>query len=253
MRLHLLLAFAAPLTLTACLDLGKGDDDDDDDGGSGDSDGDGLSDSEEEDLGTDPDDEDSDGDGISDGDEVDAGTSPSNPYSMVYAEGGYNVGSCDELPDATEPTGGNNGYGETWAAGDVASNFTLVDQYGQDVHLYSFCGQNVMLVFSAEWCGPCQQLAATLQAEQDHYGPDGFQAIEILIEDNGGNAPDQETLQRWASDYDLLTIPVLADGGYEVWPYYELDWGIPTVVHIGPDMTVLSVDDYVYDPGEFIE
>jgi len=41
-----------------------------------DTDGDGLSDDEEAELGTDPDEEDSDGDGLSDGDEVDAGTDP---------------------------------------------------------------------------------------------------------------------------------------------------------------------------------
>ena len=52
---------------------------------------------------------------------------------------------------------------------------------------------------------------------------------------------------------DRFVCPVLDDGEYAVWPYYELDWGIPSVVHIGPDMTVLSVDEYEYDPGVFME
>ena len=47
--------------------------------GSTDSDGDGLTDDEEADLGTDPNNPDSDGDGISDGDEVDQGTDPNDP------------------------------------------------------------------------------------------------------------------------------------------------------------------------------
>ena len=48
-----------------------------------DSDGDGLTDGEETDLGTDPDDPDSDGDGVEDGDEVAAGTDPTEPPAQV--------------------------------------------------------------------------------------------------------------------------------------------------------------------------
>ena len=146
-----------------------------------------------------------------------------------------------------------NDYANTWTEGDVAANFTLEDQHGEMVDLYSFCGHNVMIAFGASWCGPCQQLAAEVQDLQDEYSADGFQAIEILIQDQGSNPPDTADLQDWASDFDLETVPVLDDGEYAVWPYYELDWGIPTVVHIGPDMTVLSVDEYIYDPGTFID
>jgi hypothetical protein len=65
-----------------------------------DSDGDGLSDDEEEDLGTDPDDADSDDDGIEDGDEVDCGSDPNDPYSV-----------CED--DDSEPgTLPNTGVGE---------------------------------------------------------------------------------------------------------------------------------------------
>ncbi len=252
MRISTILALALPLALTACFDLDKSDDDDDDGGGSADSDGDGLSDSEEDDLGTDPDDSDSDGDGVEDGQEVSDGTNPTNPYSFLYAEGGYNVGNCDAIPEASDPSGPNNDYTDTWGEGDIAGNFTLQDQYGQDVHLYSFCGQHVMIAFGAVWCGPCQDLAADVQDLQDEYGPEGFQALEILIEDRSGNAPDQDVLADWSDDYDMVNIPVLNDGAYEVWPTYELDWGIPTVVHIGPDMTILSVDEYIYDPGNWM-
>lgn len=255
MRLRdLLLLGALPLALTtACLESDK--DDEDDDGGSGgdtDSDGDGLSDAEEEELGTDPSDADSDGDGQQDGEEVTNGTSPTNPYSLTYAEGGYNVGACAEPPDATDMTGGSNGYYDTWGVGDVVENFTLEDQYGQEVHLYSFCGQHVMLAFGAMWCGPCQDLADNAQSEQDEFGPEGFQVIEILIGDLQDNPPDQDDLVDWMDDHDLETVPVLNDGSYEVWPYYEKDFYIPTVVHIGPDMTVLAIDTTDYSPSPWL-
>ena len=35
--------------------------------------------------------------------------------------------------------------------GDVVENFTLLDQHGEMVDLYSFCGQTVSLVFGAFW------------------------------------------------------------------------------------------------------
>ena len=52
----------------------------------------------------------------------------------------------------------------------------------------------------------------------------------------------------------MLTVP----RGYQWFPYglyfrYEADRYIPTFVHLGPDMTVLSVDEAVSDPGEFLE
>ena len=34
-------------------------------------------------------------------------------------------------------------------------NFTLVDQHGNDVSLYDFYKQPIVLDFSVMWCGPC--------------------------------------------------------------------------------------------------
>ena len=126
-------------------DGNNGDDTDDD--ATADDDGDGLTNAEEDAYGTDPDNEDSDGDGYADGEEVnDHGTNPAYVYSHPYT-GGYNVGWCDEEPNPTGPTGPGGAYRE----GDVASNFTLTDQHGELVDLYSFCGQNVMIGFGAFW------------------------------------------------------------------------------------------------------
>jgi len=225
------------------------------DGGGGkddaivDTDGDGLTDTEEATLGTDPNDADSDGDSYTDGEEVDGGTSPLNPYSLPL-EGGYHIGDCPAIPSATDMTGGSNGYYDTWGVGDTVSDFMLTDQYGQNVHLYSFCGEHIMIAFGAMWCGPCNDLADEAQATEDTYAPQGFQAIEILTGDLQDNAPEQDDLVKWMDDHGLVDIPVLGDGNFDVWPYYEKDFYIPTVVHIGPDMKILSVDQSVYDPGD---
>lgn len=73
----------------------------------GDADGDGLSDDEEEDLGTDPDNADTDGDGINDGDEVDCGSDPTDPNSKCSGQ------QPGELPN----TGvGTSTEGSSWLA-----------------------------------------------------------------------------------------------------------------------------------------
>ena len=92
---------------------------------------------------------DADGDGYTTGEEQAAGTNPNYAYSHPYT-GGYNVGYCDEEPVPTGPTG-DNGSGAAYQEGDVVENFTLTDQHGEDVDLYSFCGQYVMIAFGAFW------------------------------------------------------------------------------------------------------
>src|SRR5687768_2227270 len=47
------------------------------------------------------------------------------------------------------------GYGE----GDVIPDFRLVDQHGDEVSLWQFYGNVILLDVSTIWCGPCQQLA----------------------------------------------------------------------------------------------
>jgi hypothetical protein len=104
-----------------------------------DQDQDGLLSSEEEILGTDPDDPDSDGDGHSDGDEDWGGTDPLDADDHPYL-GGWDITRCDELPEVTGD-----------AAGQVTSDFALSDQYGEDVSLYDFCQKTILLVTGTFW------------------------------------------------------------------------------------------------------
>ena len=104
-----------------------------------DSDGDGLLDSQELALGTDPDVTDSDGDGTDDGDEVAENTSPTDAEDYPYL-GGWPIGACR---DEIEPTVNEEG--------DVAEDFSLLDQFGQQVRLHSFCDRTVFLVGAAFW------------------------------------------------------------------------------------------------------
>ena len=241
------------------------------DDGSADPDGDGLTNDEESALGTDPENADSDGDGFSDGAEIDAGTNPSYEYSRSYT-GGYNVGYCDTPygDSATGPTGlatmVYDGTTYEWTAydvGDVMENFTLLDQHGEMVDLYSFCGKHIVFAVGAGWCGPCRSVAATLQAEQDHWRDSNVQFIEIISQDNSGNPPDQAFLESWHSEYGFTDIPVLAlpeqDRSNEEAFYAHLsllldrDGYIPSIWQTDASGTIVSADAGISDPTSFLE
>ena len=104
-----------------------------------DDDGDGLSNSDEESLGSDPNVADSDGDGWDDGEEVDGNTSPVDAEDHPYT-GGWAIGDCRDAVTST----GNEG-------GETAEDFALQDQFGDTVHLHSFCDRAVYLVGAAFW------------------------------------------------------------------------------------------------------
>lgn len=213
---------------------------------------------------------DDDGDGFTNAEEEEAGTNPNYAYSHPYT-GGYNVGFCDTPPEATGPTAtasivyeGTTYEWPTMGVGDVPPNFTMMDQHGEEVDLYSFCGKNVMIAMSAGWCGPCRSFAEEMQAIQDTYRDQNVQIIEIITGDNQNRLPDQSFLESWASDYGFTDIPVLqmapldADGdGYADsydHPYYwfDADGYIPSIYHLGPDLRVISADGGVHDPGSFL-
>lgn len=104
-----------------------------------DRDGDGLMDAEEAGLGTDPQVADSDGDTYDDGSEFNGNSDPLDPTDHPYA-GGWPIDACRHDVHGT-------GYSE----GDVGMDFTLQDQYGEDVTLSDFCGKELVIESAAYW------------------------------------------------------------------------------------------------------
>ena len=202
---------------------------------------------------------DDDGDGFTNAEEALAGTNPDYAYSHPYA-GNYNVGFCSQPYSPTGPTGtGINDNDVTWTAyqtGDVPENWTMPDQHGEDVDLFSFCGQHIMLSFSAGWCGPCRSLAMELQALQFEYEDQGVQIIEVITGDNADNPADHDFLADWAEDYGFSSIPVVAAPRATSWDalvnQWELDMYIPTLYHVAPSGEIVSADDAAHDPGAFL-
>jgi hypothetical protein len=78
--------------------------------------------------------------------------------------------------------------------------------------------------------------------------------VDTLVQDGSGGTPGKRDQVKWAEQADMLTIPVLGVGDdYEPWLQYEKDMAVPTVVQLGPDLKILSMDEYAYDPGPYIE
>lgn len=208
-------------------------------------------------------DADDDGDGFTNGEEEEAGTNPDYAYSRPY-EGGYNVGFCETPPEPTGPSGTasitQDGTTYEWPAlamGDVPENLTFMDQHGEMVDLYSFCGKHVMVLVSAGWCGPCRYLAEEVQDIQDEWREEGLQIIELITADNYGDAPDQAFVQAWANDYNFEDVPVLAVPGpptsyNHVQFLFDADGYIPSVYHLNERLEVVSPDQSVHDPSNWL-
>jgi hypothetical protein len=102
------------------------------------SDGDCMTDLEEVAAGTDPHQVDGDGDGSSDCDEIACGSNPSDAEQRCYACGWKRNDPDNLVSDGAE-------------IGDVVSNITLTDQCGEQVSLWDFHGQYIIMYMTAAW------------------------------------------------------------------------------------------------------
>jgi thiol-disulfide isomerase/thioredoxin len=140
-------------------------------------------------------------------------------------------------PQNTPPAGLE---GEGVADGEIAPDFLLKDQYGDDVSLWQFYGSVIILDVSTMWCAPCRVLASEAQAVADDYRDEGFVYITLLSQDLGSDVPDQDELNDWG-DYYHLTEPILADpAGYSDRVVPPETGAFPGVLIFGRDMKVIE-------------
>ncbi|MEQ1500698.1 MAG: hypothetical protein ABMB14_00640 [Myxococcota bacterium] len=210
-----------------------------------DTDADRLGDGDEHALGTDLRDPDTDHDGYADGDEVAEGVDPLDPDDRIYVGGWPYDPDKDALADP--------GFGGAIAVGATFPDLVAPDQFGDDVHLYDFAGEMVMIEFATVWCTPCNAWAAYLLGD----GPDPYfdypnlreavqtgavRWITVLIEDELGQTPLSSDAAAWAENHPNPAVPVLAPGNPSASVHYTGLGGFPTMVWLDPDLTVQAYD-----------
>ena len=109
----------------------------------------------------------------------------------------------------SEPPDDLSGVG--FFEGQVVPDFRLADQFGNEVSLWQFYGQVVLIDVSTMWCSPCQQIAVHTEETYLDYVDRDFMYLTILHENVHNEPPSQTDLNQWVDSFGI-TSPVLADG-----------------------------------------
>ncbi|HMV67754.1 MAG TPA: TlpA disulfide reductase family protein [Myxococcota bacterium] len=178
-------------------------------------------------------------------DPVDTDTVDTDPVPLPVPYGPPNVwwhADVSDVPPGLTGTGLD--------VGDVFPNFTLYDKNGDQVELYQFYGQAIMLDLFAMWCGPCQSAAVPYEAFWQAHQQEGFVLIDVMTMNLNYADPRVPTdLLAWEQQFGT-TSPLLADHNGLV---DRAVHGYPTFYLLNRDMTIAHIEEGVDPTDHFLE
>ncbi len=114
----------------------------------------------------------------------------------------------------------------------VAPRLQGVDLDGRNLDTAAYNGKVMVINFWAAWCTPCAEEIPQFVSLQDKFGPRGFQAIGISMDDK-----DRE-LREFYRNHNM-NYPVMA-GNQQIAEEYGGILGLPTTFVIGRDGRIHS-------------
>jgi len=144
---------------------------------------------------------------------------------------------ASSLPDGLMGTG--------FRTGDTAHDFILRDQNGDQVQLYQFYGQVIVLNVFVEWAYNDENTIHTAEQMWMDMQDDGFVYLSVMFENSQGQPPSIDNAAAWASHLGL-THPVLVDPTGSQNVYARIAY--PTLVVIDREMTIIEDDFWPLNP-----
>lgn len=125
-------------------------------------------------------------------------------------------------------------------AADIAPDFTLKSNHGDNLRLSEHRGEVILLNFWASWCGPCRQEMPLLNAINERYSKLGFSVIGVSVD------KDSSLADKLLKDIPVA-FPVLYDNLSQVSATYDVS-AMPTTVLIDRDGNMRYIHKG-YKPG----
>lgn len=150
------------------------------------------------------------------------GSSAGNNGMQENAEGGNtSAGTSGENQESDS---------EETTSENLAPNFTVENEEGEEVSLHDFFGKPIVLNFWASWCGPCK---TELPDFQDAYEKYAGEIEFIMVNMTDGMQETKEIAKKYMEDAGY-TLPVYYDTAQDAAYTYAV-YSLPTTFFISAD------------------